>query len=145
MKDFLSPDFLEYLKSYSRYLCQGEIEADDLFQDTVLRIIENKDNYDKTKSKYPWSKVIMKNLYLNKIKKIKEKELDENENYEESKIDDTIDLIDSLEKTLYGRNLKVMNLILEDYTVKDISKALNISESTVRSSLKEIGKIVKRG
>lgn len=145
MKDFLSPEFLEYLKEYSKSLCQDEFEADDLFQDTVLRIIENKDKYDRTKSIYPWAKVIMKNLFLNKVKKIKEKELDENEDYERNKIEEHSDLVDELKSTLYGRNLDIAILIMEGYTIKDITKKLSLSESTIRSCLKEIGKIMKRG
>lgn len=145
MKDFLSPEFLEYLKEYSKSLCQDEFEADDLFQDTVLRIIENKDKYDRTKSIYPWAKVIMKNLFLNKAKKIKEKELDENEDYEKNKIEEHSDLVDELRSILYGRNLDIAILIMEGYTIKDLTKKLGFSESTIRNCLKEIGKIMKRG
>jgi RNA polymerase sigma-70 factor, ECF subfamily len=145
MKDFLSPEFLEYLKEYSKSLCQDEFEADDLFQDTVLRIIENKDKYDRTRSIYPWAKVIMKNLFLNKAKKIKEKELDKNEDYEKNKLEEYSDLVDELRSILYGRNLDIAILIMEGYTIKDITKKLGFSESTIRSSLKEIGKIMKRG
>lgn len=145
MKDFLSPEFLEYLKEYSKCLCQDEFEADDLFQDTVLRIIENKDKYDRTRSIYPWAKVIMKNLFLNKAKKIKEKELDENEDYEKNKLEEHSDLVDELRSILYGRNLDIAILIMEGYTIKDITKKLGFSESTIRGCLKEIGKIMKRG
>jgi len=46
-------------------------EAKDLVQDAILRIIEQGDKYDATRSFKAWSLQVMRNLYTNKYNRRK--------------------------------------------------------------------------
>lgn len=60
-----------YLLKRAKYFVKSKHEAEDLLQDTVVRIIEQQDKYDSTKSFKTWSTQVMKNLYINQYNRRK--------------------------------------------------------------------------
>lgn len=66
-------DILAYstaLRAYSRALCRNRAEADDLFQDTVLRAMEKIDQYQPGTNMRAWLFTIMRNSFLTNCHKI---------------------------------------------------------------------------
>lgn len=141
---FLLPKNLEALKKYSTVLCQNKMDADDLFQDTILKILEGKDKFDGT-NPLPWMKTIMKYTFYNTIKYEglrKTEDLDEDfeiesENYNDSEVRELINthIPEKLRETFW--------LFYEGYTYEEIGKKLGIPVGTVKSRIFTARNILK--
>lgn len=57
-----------HLLSYAYYLTRDKIEREDLTQDTILKILENKDKAQVDNNFKAWCVSIMHNLYNDKLK-----------------------------------------------------------------------------
>lgn len=55
----------EYLYSYAKFLTRDQYRADDLFQDTLLRILSSADKYDDRNRFSSWARVVMRNTFYN--------------------------------------------------------------------------------
>lgn len=142
MINFLLVDEYKNLHNYAKHLTGNNFDADDLTQETCLRILEKKELYDSKTPFFPWAKRVMKNLFLNFKRRgvfedlpeevedfITESTLDEKEDY-------SIFLPDNLRSVYYG--------IVEGYTQKEIGRALGIPEGTVKSRFHRIKEILKK-
>jgi RNA polymerase sigma-70 factor (ECF subfamily) len=65
----------QYIKQYGKRLyglcitlCATTFDADDLYQETWLKVVKNIDRYDPTKSFEPWLTTICVNTYRNKLR-----------------------------------------------------------------------------
>ena len=60
-----------FLVKKANLIAPTKLEAEDLVQDAILRIIEQKDKFDKTRSFKAWSWQLMRNLYINQYNRRK--------------------------------------------------------------------------
>jgi len=58
-----------YLKRYALLLTQDEQNADDLYQDTIFRIITNATKFKPDTNFGGWSTTVMRNLFINNYRK----------------------------------------------------------------------------
>ncbi len=137
-------------------LCRNYADAEDLFQETWLKAINNFDKYDATKNFDKWLFSICINTYKNNYKSlfthknisfatteekdiflssIPDKEI-KNENYKE-----LIEII----KTLPDKYRIVLALrYFNDYSEKDTAEFLDIPVGTVKSRLNKAKQLIKR-
>ncbi|MEL7119472.1 MAG: RNA polymerase sigma factor [Bacteroidota bacterium] len=59
----------QLLKDFSLKLTGNKVDANDLYQDTALRIITNADKYNPGTNFKAWSITIMRNLFINGYRK----------------------------------------------------------------------------
>lgn len=57
------------LRAFSLSLTGNEADAEDLYQDTVLRILANTDKYQKGTNFKAWAVTIMRNIFINNYRK----------------------------------------------------------------------------
>ena len=118
-------------------------EADDLFQDTCIKLITNHDKYTdlKESSFLNYVKVVMLRIYLNRIRKYKHinKTKDLYENYRkvtdiDASISDFNLLYESMTKCLKNSyELNVIDLLIKGFTFKEIGSAFNTSPITIHT------------
>ena len=58
-----------YLKKYAILLTQDEQDANDLFQDTIFRIITNASKFKADTNFGGWSTTVMRNIFINNYRK----------------------------------------------------------------------------
>lgn len=61
----------QYLVKKASHIATNRLEAEDLVQDAILRIIEQQDKFDATRSFKAWSVQLMRNLYINQYNRRK--------------------------------------------------------------------------
>lgn len=153
-------DYIEkYQRSLSRLccnLCGNYADADDLFQETWLKVLKYFDKYDNSRDFEKWLFAICINTYKNNccsafnrkninfsttdekdifLSSIPDKEI-KNEKYKE-----LIKIIKELpEKYKIVLALRYFN----DYSEKDVSEILEIPVGTVKSRLNKAKKLIKR-
>lgn len=131
------------MKGMSIKITYSLSDADDLLQDTCIKLIANHDKYEHVKdsSFLNYVKVVMVRTHLNKIRKYKRlSEIkDLYDVYREittlkNSISDASLLHESMIKYLKDPyELKVISLLLEGFTFKEIGSALNIPKNTVHT------------
>ncbi len=57
------------LRAFSMKLTGNKVDADDLFQDTALRIMSNSDKYREGTNFKAWAITIMRNIFINNYRK----------------------------------------------------------------------------
>lgn len=62
-------DIYPWICSLARKYCRNIDDAEDLANDTVLKMLSNKDNYDSSKPLKPWCMVVMQNTYFTLYKR----------------------------------------------------------------------------
>ncbi len=60
-----------YLIQKANHIAPNKLEAEDLVQDAILRIIEQQDKFDTSRSFKAWSVQLMRNLYINQYNRRK--------------------------------------------------------------------------
>lgn len=125
--------------------------AEDVVQDSFVKIIQNINRYKLNSNSYAWICKIVKNTALNKLKSenIRTGEnIDEfyslsDNNVNESNIENTL----TAEKIMSALNIKQRKMIYYKYymdmTVREISKKMNIPKSTVFTEIKNAENIMK--
>ncbi|MEM6320400.1 MAG: RNA polymerase sigma factor [Bacteroidota bacterium] len=58
-----------YLRAFSLNLTQDPQDAQDLYQETLIRICKNADKYEPNTNFKAWSSTIMKNVFINDYRK----------------------------------------------------------------------------
>ncbi|MGM9802593.1 MAG: RNA polymerase sigma factor [Muribaculaceae bacterium] len=130
-----------YLKALAYQLSKSKDDAQDLLQDTWLRIIENYSNYDHRNKFRSWASVIMKNIFINNFRMGKRHgvsvDIDDAKLCETSSRDymmadnDIFKAIASLPSEMSS----VFNLYLQGYTYEEISHKMSIPLGTVKSRI----------
>ena len=57
------------LRAFSLKLTGNKVDADDLYQDTALRIMANSDKYREGTNFKAWAITIMRNIFINNYRK----------------------------------------------------------------------------
>lgn len=144
---------LAYLKQVARNYTDNEMAAEDLLQETVLRIWSNRDKFVLGTNFKAWASVIMRNLYINAYRKRKkwtntaalydEEKLEgkvENSGEQQLRYDDIVHEIDTLE-AMYR---KPFELYYEGFSYKEIAEDMGISIGTVKSRMHSARIYLKR-
>jgi len=129
--------------------CRNEVEAEDNLHNAFIEIFTGIKNYKNNGSFEGWMKRITINKAIDSYKKsiqlvpIKE-DINEDTDVTDTEMDLPLDYILSLVQQLPDQYRLVFNLYeLDNYTHKEISEMLSISESTSKSNLHRAKMILK--
>lgn len=134
-------------------LCANTYEADDLYQDTWLRVIQNISDYDSSREFEPWLTRICVNTFRNAFRRIARSPLLAFRTNEEK--DALLQSIPAPEKTDYSvlyeaidrlperLRLAVILFYFEDMDIAATAHTLGIPEGTVKSRLSKARKLLK--
>nr|WP_276515534.1 sigma-70 family RNA polymerase sigma factor [Tissierella carlieri] len=123
-------------------ILKNEKDAEDIVQDTFLRVFNQIDNYNGNSSLYTWIYRIALNLCKDKIKSRREFEIYEDIFETKEKVEDIV--FNSIDREILRRELFNLNalyreiLILfyfEELAIKEISEILEEKEGTIKSRL----------
>ena len=135
------------LESYALHLTQDRERANDLLQETSLKIMNNYQKYKEEGSFTPWAKTVMKNMFVNDMKnsnKNCERFVDGYEYYRdeqkhpfvaESEAPYTIGEIRKAMEMLPHAQYIVLKLRENGYKYDEIAKELNTSIGNVKSRI----------
>ena len=135
---------LPYLKQLALSYTQSKLTAEDLLQDTIVRIWSNQDKFTLGTNFKAWSSVVMRNVFINNCRKQKNQRnysvyLDEN--IEDQKIENTAEqkiACDELLKevnTLRDKYRRPIELYFEGFTYQEIAEDMHLSLGTVKSRI----------
>jgi len=129
------PDIRRVAMKLTKY---NDADADDLVQETLLKAFEKQELY-KSGNLTGWVVTIMKNLFIDNVRKLKDKTFVDIEDEILVSIDDDkyLDVADtnSALQRLGKKCQKILLLIAEEYKYSEISERLSIPIGTVMSSL----------
>lgn len=150
----------QYIDQYGKrlyglclHLCANSMEADDLYQDTWLKVLKNIDRYDTKREFEPWLTTICVNTYRNALRKLARSPLlsfstgVEKDIYlnsipapEKPEYSDVHAAVDSLPEKL---RIAVVLFYFEDMDIASTAQVLGIPEGTVKSRLNKARKRLK--
>lgn len=131
------------LYSFALSLTNNMDDADDLLQDTILKILSNKDNYIEKGAFNSWACTLMHNIFVNNYRKessknlliqdsfplyIKSNEIQSDSTFSNSEV---LSILNKLPVNL----LKVFKLYLNGFSYKEISDRLCIPLGTVKTRI----------
>lgn len=150
----------QYIRRYGKRLyglcltlCANPFEADDLYQDTWLRVIKNLPQYDPERAFEPWLTKICVNTYRNALRRIAKSPLLGFRSNEEK--DALLCAIPAPERADYGAlyeaigrlpeklRVAVILFYFEDMDVAAAARSLGVPEGTVKSRLHKARKQLK--
>ena len=147
-----------YLLQKAHHIVTNREEAKDLVQDAILRIIEQQDKYDTTRSFKAWSVQVMRNLYINQYNRRKRYRvfaklpeemtplLTESKNVGEENL--YLEFLNQAIKQLKRPHRKAFQLFYEGYNQKEIAVRFKIPLGTVKYHIfmakKELQSIIKK-
>jgi len=131
-----------YLLQKANHIATNREEAKDLVQDAILRIIEQQDKYDATRSFKAWSVQVMRNLYINQYNRRKRYRvyaklpeemtplLTDSQNEGEENL--YLEFLNKAIKQLKRPHRKAFQLFFEGYDQKEIAHQFKIPIGTVK-------------
>lgn len=147
-----------YLLQKANHIATNREEAKDLVQDAILRIIEQQDKYDKSRSFKAWSLQVMRNLYINQYNRRKRYRvfaklpeemtplLTDSQNEGEENL--YLEFLNKAIKKLKRPHRKAFQLFFEGYEQKEIAHQFKIPIGTVKYHIhmakKELQNIIKK-
>lgn len=151
----------QYIRQYGRrlyglclHLCANRPDADDLYQETWLKVMKNLDKFDSVRDFEPWLTQICVNEYRNILRRIRrspfydnfssaeEKELLFSSIQAEEKSDYT-DLYAAIRRLPEKLRITIVLYYFEDMDIRSTAKVLKIPEGTVKSRLNQAKKKLK--
>lgn len=162
--EFLVDKYKDSLYKFSLHLCKNSNEAEDLFQDTWIKVFKNINTFDENKNFQTWLFTICMNSYKDRYRKSKRwlniiRDYFDNEEKQEEmgKVYSTENLpeeetIKDYEKYMIKKAVKTLKdeyripLILyyfQQLSYKEISEILSIPEGTIKSRLNKGRKLIK--
>ena len=146
-----------YLVQKANHIATNRLEAEDLVQDAILRIIEQQDKFDTTRSFKAWSLQLMRNLYINQYNRRKRYRvyaklpeeltpfLADAQNEGEENL--YIEFLQQSIKRLKKPHRKAFQLFFAGYNQKEIAARFNIPVGTVKYHVfmakKELQRIIQ--
>ena len=131
-----------YLLKRAKHFVQSKQEAEDLFQDTIVRIIEQQDKYDSKRSFKAWSTQLMKNLYINQYNRRKRYRVIPSiledtptlliNSYNEAEENLAVEYLQLAIAKLAKPHRKAFQLFYEGYQQKEIAKKFKLPLGTVK-------------
>ncbi|GAA0725697.1 RNA polymerase sigma factor [Clostridium malenominatum] len=162
--DVIVHKYKDPLYKFSLHLCKSRQEAEDLFQDTWIKVFRNLEKYDENKNLKTWIFTICINSYKDKYRKNKrwlniikdyfnndekEKEvinIGSEENLPEEEMVKNFEkamLKEAVESLKEEYKLPVILYYFQELSYKDISEVLSIPEGTIKSRLNKARKLIK--
>lgn len=142
----------QYIRQYGKRLyglclslCANTFEADDLYQDTWLKVLKNFSQFDSSKEFEPWLTQICVNTYRNALRRIKRSPFLNFQTNEEK--DACLSAVPATEKEDYSElhaaiqklpeklRMCVILFYFEGMDIAATASALGIPEGTVKSRL----------
>lgn len=109
----------DFLKPYAISLTQDHEDAKDLFQETMLRALLNKEKYQFGTNLKAWLYTIMRNIFINNYRR--------NKKFVKVPVDGTIDTLGNADKVAYNEGWSNMK-------VSEIKKAIDVLPNVFRLS-----------
>ena len=131
-----------YLIQKANHIAPNKLEAEDLVQDAILRIIEQQDKFDASRSFKAWSVQLMRNLYINQYNRRKRYRvyaklpeeispyLSQAQNEGEENL--YVEFLQQSIKELKKPHRKAFQLFFEGYNQKEIAAQFNLPVGTVK-------------
>lgn len=141
----------QYIRQYGKRLyglcmtlCANQYDADDLYQDTWIKVVKNIDSYDTSQEFEPWLTRICVNTYRNTLRRIVRSPIfngfasDEEktavmENVSKPEETDYSYLYEAIDKLPEKLRVTVILFYFRDMDVTTTAKVLGIPEGTVKS------------
>lgn len=151
----------QYIRNYGKrlyglctFLCANSYEAEDLYQETWLKVVKNISKYDSTKDFEPWLTTICVNTYRNTLRRIAKSPLFNTFTTTEEKEDilnsipapdgaDYSDLYAAIDRLPEKLRLTVILFYFRDMDINTTAKVLGIPPGTVKSRLNKAKKSLK--
>ncbi len=151
----------QYIRTYGkrlyglcRTLCANSFDADDLYQDTWLKVMKNISQYDPAKPFEPWLTKICVNTYRNALRRLmrsptfdgfttseeKTAVMDGVASPEEPDYSELRRAIDNLPEKL---RITVILFYFQDMDINEVAQTLNIPSGTVKSRLNKARQLLK--
>ena len=136
------------LKRFALRLTANQDDAEDLFQETTLRVLNNQDKFKENTNFRAWIYTVMRNLFINDYRKLVRTQtfIDRTENLyhlnipqdsgfdspsESLSIKEITDSINQLDEAYSS----LFNMHLEGYKYEEIAKEKNLPLGTVKSRI----------
>ena len=150
----------QYIKQYGKRLyglcvtlCTNTFDADDLYQETWLKVVKSIDQYDPSKDFEPWITRICVNTYRNVVKRrsvISVVEFQTNEDKDafmqsisEAEDKDYTPLYDAIDKLPEKLRITVILFYFRDMDISSTANVLKVPPGTVKSRLNKARKLLK--
>ena len=135
-------------------LCADKYDADDLYQDTWLKVLQYLDNYDPVREFEPWLTTICVNTYRDRLRRLRKSPLFHGFRSSEEKDQllakaesptrpDYSPLYDAIDKLPDRLRLTVILYYFRELNQQETAKILNIPEGTVKSRLNRARNMLK--
>lgn len=136
------------LRNYARMLTHNEEDANDLVQETFLKVLENRDKFDVSTNMKAWTYTIMKNTFINAYRRAKRS--NEIVDFSEGGYLYGLNTPDAAEKPdealraqeingaishLSAEHREAFQLFNDGYKYKEIADMLGLSIGTVKSRI----------
>lgn len=150
----------QYIQQYGKRLyglclslCRNPFEADDLYQETWLKVLKNFEKYNSNMEFEPWLTKICVNTYRNTLRRIARTPLLNFSSNEEKdllldsvpapEVKDYTELYEAINKLSEKLRLAVVLFYFQDMDITGTAYALGIPEGTVKSRLNKARKRLK--
>ena len=135
-------------------LCANSFDAEDLYQETWLKVVENISQYDVAQPFEPWLTQICVNTYRNTLRRIMRSPIFNSFATEEEKSmimegiaapepSDYSDLHDAINTLPEKLRITVILFYFQDMDIASVGKTLGIPQGTVKSRLNKARNILK--
>lgn len=135
------------------FLCADSFEADDLYQDTWLKVVKNFSQYDSSKEFEPWLTKICVNTYRNTLRRLARSPLlnftsnEEKDRFWQSipgpENKDYTCLYEAINNLPEKFRITVILFYFQDMDIGSTAASLNIPAGTVKSRLSKARKLLK--
>ena len=150
----------QYIRKYGKRLyglcmtlCADKHEADDLYQDTWVKVIRSFDSFDTSKDFEPWLTRLCVNTYRDKLRRISRSPFlnfmsNESKDAVFSKAaapegEDYSDLYAAIDQLPEKMRLAIILFYFEDMDISKTAETLGIPPGTVKSRLNKARKLLK--
>ncbi|MBQ8632954.1 MAG: sigma-70 family RNA polymerase sigma factor [Lachnospiraceae bacterium] len=151
----------QYIRDYGKrlyglctFLCANSYEAEDLYQETWLKVVKNIEKFDPSKEFEPWLTSICVNTYRNTLRRILKSPVFNTFTTTEEKEDvinsvpapegcDYSDLYAAIDKLPEKLRLTVLLFYFRDMDIDKTATVLGIPPGTVKSRLNKARKLLK--
>ena len=151
----------QYIRDYGMrlyglctFLCANSFEADDLYQETWLKVMKNIEKYNPAKEFEPWLTTICVNTYRNTLRRVLKSPVFNNFSSIEEKEQvlngvpspegsDYTDLYAAIHNLPEKLRLTVLLFYFRDMDIESVADVLGIPPGTVKSRLNKARKTLK--
>ncbi len=150
----------QYIKKYGKRLyglcmtlCANRHEADDLYQDTWVKVIRSIDSFDTTKDFEPWLTRLCVNTYRDKLRRLTRSPfLNFSSNEAKEAVFSTVpaperedysDLYEAIDRLPEKLRLAIILFYFEDMDISKTAETLRIPPGTVKSRLNKARKLLR--